>query len=91
MSKLTKEEILIDKVINDKSLTKERYEEIRLYFIDKLLSYNDSSVFDFLVTWNSSYKNFVDYKLQYMERPEFTKNLIDILEAIVELDCKHKS
>lgn len=91
MLELTREENLIDRVLNDNSLTKEDYEETRIYFIDKLLSYNDSSVFDFLVGWNINYKNFVSYRFQNMDRPDFTKNLIDILGAIAELDYKHKS
>ncbi len=38
-----------------------------------------------------NYKNFVSYRFQNMDRPDFTKNLIDILGAIAELDYKHKS
>ena len=91
MSELTREQNLLNTLMYDNNLTEKEYEEIRLHFIDKIFSYKDSSVFDFLVAWNSNYKEFVYYKSNMMDRPAITENLIHISEVIDRLDYKHKS
>ncbi len=91
MSELTREQNLLNTLMYDNNLTEKEYEEIRLHFIDKIFSYNDSSVFDTLFDWNINYKKFVHYKLRLINIPEITRNLIHISEVIDKLDYKHKS
>ena len=91
MSELTREQNLLNTLMYDNNLTEKEYEEIRLHFIDKIFSYKDSTVFDFLVAWNTNYKEFVNYKQQLIDIPEITRNLIHISEVIDKLDYKHKS
>jgi hypothetical protein len=91
MSELTREQHLLNTLMHDISLTEIQYEEIRLHFIDKIFSYKDSSVFDFLVEWNINYKKFVELKMDLMSIPSTTKILVGISDLIDELDYKHKS
>ena len=90
MSELTREQNLLNTLMYDNSLTEKDYEEIRLHFIDKIFSYKDSSVFDTLVDWNINYKEFVRLRINLMDKPTITDNLVYILEVIDRLDYKHK-
>ena len=90
MSELTREQHLLNTLMYDNSLTEKDYEEIRLHFIDKIFSYKDSSVFDTLVDWNINYKEFVRLRINLMDKPTITDNLVYILEVIDRLDYKHK-
>jgi hypothetical protein len=90
MSELTREQNLLNTLMYDNNLTEKDYEEIRLYFIDKIFSYKDSSIFDTLVDWNINYKEFVRLRINLMDKPTITDNLVYILEVIDKLDYKHR-
>ncbi len=90
MLELTREQNLLNTLMYDNNLTEKDYEEIRLHFIDKIFSYNDSSVFDTLFDWNINYKEFVRLRINLIAKPTITDNLVYILEVIDKLDYKHR-